>query len=131
MSLPTVTVVGTLVADPEVRFIQSGDAVASFTIAANSRKFNKDTQKYEDGDTTFLRASCWRQMAENVAETLTKGSRVIATGRLKQESWEKDGQKRSELKLDVEEIGPSLLFGASKKPKAEDPWAGSTNPSGW
>lgn len=119
--MTTQTFIGTLVRDPELRFAGTeGMAVANFTIAVNDRKYNSQTQQWEDGEPMFLDATVWRGMAENVTENLTKGSRVIAVGKLKQENWEKDGQKRSKLVLNVEEVGPSLKFAA--KPKT-DPWA--------
>lgn len=121
MDLPVISGAGTLTRDPEVRFIANGDAVVSVDIAMNARKYNKDTQKYEDGEPTFLKGSCWRQMAENVAESLRKGSRVVFVGKLKQENWEQDGNKRSTLKVEIDEIGPSLKFGAKK---SADPWGG-------
>lgn len=108
--LPQVTVIGTLVADPELRFTPSGAAVVNFTIAANSRRLNKDTQEWEDGDATFLRCNLWRDAAENVAESLNRGGRVIATGALKQREYEKDGEKRTVYELEVDEVGPSLKW---------------------
>lgn len=117
MSLPIVTVIGTVTAQPELKFIPSGKAVANFSIAANSRRKNKDTGEWEDGDTTFLRANVWGEYAENIAETLEKGSRVIATGQLKQRSWEKEGNKQTSFELEVEEIGPSLRYATAKVTK--------------
>lgn len=108
--LPAVTVIGTLTADPELRFTPSGAAVTNFTIAANSRKLNRDTGEWEDGDATFLRCNLWRDAAENVAESLTRGARVIATGALKQREYEKDGEKRTVYELEVDEVGPSLRW---------------------
>jgi len=103
-----ITVIGNLTADPEVRFTPSGAAVANFTIASTPRTFDKNSNEWKDGDTLFLRSSIWREAAENVAESLTKGARVIAQGRLKQRSYEKDGQTRKVVELEVDEIGPSL-----------------------
>lgn len=132
MSLPHITVTGTLVGDPELKFVGTdGVAVSKFTVASNDRKFNRETKQWENGESTFLDCTAWKQLAEGIAENLTKGSRVVLTGKLKQESWEKDGQKRSKLKVDVEDIGASLLF-AQKKPanvKADDPWGSA--PGGW
>ena len=108
--LPQTTVIGTLTSDPQIRVLPSGSSVANFTIACNDRKYNKETQQYEDGDTTFLRGSIWKQYAENVTESLRKGDKVIAVGRLRQRDYEKDGQKRTSFELDVEEIGPTLRF---------------------
>lgn len=125
-----ITIVGNLTADPELKFTQSGAAVVNFTIASTPRTFNKDTKQYEDGEALFLRCSLWREAAENVAESLTRGSRVIATGKLQARSYEKDGSKRTSYELAVDEIGPSLRFAVAKpekagreKPKSEpDPW---------
>ena len=102
-----------------MRFTQSGAAVASFTIASTPRAFDKAANEFKDGDPLFLRCSIWRQAAENAAESLTRGMRVIATGVLKQRSYEKDGQKRTVVELDVEEIGPSLKYATAKIVKAE------------
>jgi single-strand DNA-binding protein len=118
-----ITVVGNLTADPELRFTASGAAVASFTVASTPRTFDKGANEWKDGEALFLRCSAWRQLAENVAESLTKGTRVIAQGRLQQRSYEKDGQKRTVIELEVDEIGPSLRF-AKPKP-ADDGWGGS------
>lgn len=134
MSLPSVTVVGTLTADPELRFTNSGKAVAAVNIATNSRRKNPDTGQYEDGDATFLRGNIWGKYAENVAESLTKGTKVIATGQLKQRSWEKDGQKRTVMELEVEDIGPTLRFTSAAltgdKPKAVS-WGAATDTPDW
>jgi single-strand DNA-binding protein len=109
--LPAVTVIGTLVADPELRFTPAGAAVVNFTIAANSRRLNKDSGEWEDGDATFLRCNLWRDAAENVAESLTKGARVLATGALKQRDYEtREGEKRTVMELEVDEVGPSLRW---------------------
>lgn len=131
MSLPQVRAEGTLVADIDLRFV--GDhAVANFTIACNARKFNKDTNKWEDGAVTYLDCAVWKQAAENAAENLTKGSRVLVFGQLKQENWEsKEGQKRSKLKLEVEEIGSSLKFAQSGPKKAQDPWTAPSASPDW
>jgi len=110
-----ITIVGNLTDDPELRFTPSGAAVANFTIASTPRTFDKTTNAWKDGDALFLRASIWRQYAENTAETLTKGARVIATGRLKQRSYEdREGVKRTVVELDVEEIGPALKYATAK-----------------
>lgn len=105
---------GNLTADPELRFTQSGVAVASFTVANTARTFNKDTNEWEDGDTIFMRCSVWRQLAENVAESLQKGHRVMVTGRLTQREYEKDGQKRIAIDLQVEEVAASLKMATVK-----------------
>jgi single-strand DNA-binding protein len=106
-----ITIVGNLTADPELRYTQGGLAVANFTIASTPRVFDKTRNEYVDGEALFLRASCWRDFAEHVAGSLTKGSRVIATGRLKQRSYDdRDGNKRTAIELEVDEIGPSLRY---------------------
>lgn len=104
-----ITVVGNLVDDPELRFTAAGIAVANFRIASTPRTFNKNSNSWEDGDSLFLSCSIWRQYAENVAESLTKGMRVIVVGRLKQRSYETNaGEKRTVIEIDVEDIGPAL-----------------------
>jgi single-strand DNA-binding protein len=142
-----ITVVGNLVEDPELRFTPSGAAVAAFRIASTPSRFNKDTSKWEDGDSLFLRCSVWRQAAENVAESLQRGMRVIVQGRLKQREWEtKEGEKRTSYEIDVDEVGPSLKFATAKVVKtqrgsgggfsggggqaADDPWASATPAAG-
>ncbi|HXD28565.1 MAG TPA: single-stranded DNA-binding protein [Arthrobacter sp.] len=110
-----ITVIGNLTADPELRFTPSGSAVANFTIASTPRTFDRQTNEWKDGETLFLRASVWREAAENVAETLTKGMRVVAQGRLKSRSFEtKEGEKRTVMELEVDEIGPSLRYASAK-----------------
>ena len=110
-----ITVVGNLTADPELRFTPSGAAVASFTIASTPRTFDRNANEWKDGEALFLRCSIWRQAAENVAESLTRGMRVVAQGRLKQRSYEtREGEKRTVIELDVEEIGPSLKYASAK-----------------
>lgn len=111
-----ITVIGNLTSDPELRFTPSGSAVANFTIASTPRTFDKNSNEWKDGETLFLRSSVWREAAENVAETLAKGMRVIAQGRLKSRSYEdkKDGQKRTVIELEVDEIGPSLTYASAK-----------------
>ncbi len=105
-----ITVVGRLTADPELRFVNSGSAVASFTVAHNSRKFNKDTKEWEDTEATFYRCSVWGHGAENVAETLRKGTPVIVTGVYGSRSWESNGEKKTAQELKVESIGLNLMF---------------------
>jgi single-strand DNA-binding protein len=131
-----ITVVGNLTGDPELRFTPSGAAVANFTIASTPRNFDKQSKEWKDGDTLFLNCSIWRQAAENVAESLQKGMRVVAQGRLKQRSYEtREGEKRTVVELDVEEVGPSLKYAAAKVTRVtrgggsggfgggDDPWA--------
>jgi single-strand DNA-binding protein len=114
-----ITVVGNLTNDPELRFTPSGAAVAGFTVASTPRTFDKDSNQWKDGDPLFLRCSVWRQYAENVAESLTKGMQVIVQGRLKQRSYEtREGEKRTVVELDVDEIGPCLKFATAKVSKA-------------
>ena len=135
----TVTVTGNLTGDPELRFTPNGQAVASFTVASTTRVLDRNTNEWKDGDTLFLRCSVWRQYAENVAESLTKGTRVIVTGRLKQRSYEtKEGEKRSVVEMDVDDVGPVLRNATAKVTRvarsenggstasaapADDPWA--------
>ncbi|MGI8702107.1 MAG: single-stranded DNA-binding protein [Nocardioidaceae bacterium] len=144
----TITVVGNLTDDPDLRFTPSGAAVANFTVASTPRFFDKQTNEWKDGDALFLRCSIWRQAAENVAESLHRGTRVIVSGRLKQRSYEtREGEKRTVVELDVDEVGPSLKYATAKTTKtsrsggqgspgdgasnAADPWAtGSGSPSG-
>ena len=110
-----VTVVGNMTNDPELRFTPSGAAVASFTIATNSRYLDKTTNEWKDGDPTYLRCSVWRQYAENVAESLTKGTRVIVSGKLKQRSYEtREGEKRTVMEVEVEDVGPALRYATAK-----------------
>jgi len=142
-----ITVVGNLTSDPELRYTQAGLAVANFTIASTPRNFDRASNDWKDGEALFLRASVWREFAEHVAGSLTKGSRVIATGRLKQRSYEtKEGEKRTSIELEVDEIGPSLRYataqvtraassrdsgggaprgGGNQQVAAEEPWAAS------
>ncbi len=134
MNETIITIVGNLTADPELRFTPSGAAVANFTIASTPRI--KDGDTWKDGQTLFLNCSLWREAAENAVESLTRGCRVIASGRLKQRSFEtRDGEKRTVVELDVDEIGPSLRSARAKVEKtsskqqkpaapaaADDPW---------
>ncbi|MWV59332.1 single-stranded DNA-binding protein [Rathayibacter sp. VKM Ac-2754] len=114
-----ITVVGNLTADPELRYTQGGLAVANFTIASTPRTFDRQANDWKDGEALFLRASVWREFAENVAGTLTKGSRVVATGRLKQRSYEtKEGEKRTSIELEIDEIGPSLRYATAQVTRA-------------
>lgn len=134
-----ITVVGNLTADPELRYTQNGLAVANFTIASTPRTFDRASGEWKDGEALFLRASVWREFAEHVAGSLTKGSRVIAQGRLKQRSYEtKEGEKRTTVELEVDEIGPSLRYATAQVTRqsrnagaantgggTEEPWAPS------
>jgi single-strand DNA-binding protein len=110
-----ITVVGNLTSDPELRYTQNGLAVANFTIASTPRNFDRQANEWKDGEALFLRASVWRDFAEHVAGSLAKGSRVIATGRLKQRSYEtREGEKRTAMELEVDEIGPSLRYATAQ-----------------
>jgi single-strand DNA-binding protein len=110
-----ITVVGNLTGDPELRFTPSGAAVANFTIASTPRTFDRNTNEWKEGSTLFLRCSIWREAAENVAESLVKGTRVVAQGRLVQRDYDtREGEKRSVIELQVDEIGPSLRFASAK-----------------
>ncbi|SDP33521.1 single-strand binding protein [Nakamurella panacisegetis] len=110
-----ITVVGNLTGDPELRFVASGAAVCNFTVASTARTFDRVKNEWVDGEALFLRCNLWRQQAENVAESVTRGSRVIVTGRLKQRSFQtKEGEKRTVVELEVDEIGPSLRYATAK-----------------
>jgi len=109
-----ITVVGNLTGDPELRFIQSGAAVVNFTVASTPRTFDRQSNEWKDGETLFMRCSLWREAAENVAESLTKGTRVIVTGRLVSRSWEANGEKRTVTEMQVDEVGPSLRYATAK-----------------
>ncbi len=126
-----ITVVGNLTADPELRFTPSGAAVASFTIASTPRQFDRNSNEWKDGEALFLRCSIWRQAAENVAETLQRGMRVVAQGRLKQRSFEtREGEKRTVVELDVDEIGPSLRYATAKVNRTQRGSTGGFGSSG-
>ena len=145
-----ITVIGNLTADPELRFTPSGAAVANFTVASTPRTFDRQTNDWKDGETLFMRCSVWRDAAENVAESLNRGTRVIVSGRLKSRSYEtKEGEKRTVVELEVDEVGPSLRYATAKVNKVsrgsggggyggggsggggpvDDPW-GSAPPAG-
>jgi len=114
-----ITVVGNLVDDPELRFTPSGAAVANFRIASTPRTFDRQANEWKDGDALFLSCSVWRQAAENVAESLTKGMRVVVQGRLRQRSYEdREGQRRTVVELEVDEVGPSLRYATAKVTRA-------------
>lgn len=140
-----ITIVGNLTSDPELRFTPSGQAVANFTVASTSRMLDRQTNEWRDGDTTFIRCSVWRQYAENVAESLTKGTRVVVTGRLKVRQYEtREGGKGTSVECDVDEVGPVLRYATAKvnkvsrsegfrqggeglsrrdQPRSSDPWS--------
>lgn len=122
-----ITVVGNLTADPELRYQTSGTPVANFTVASTPRSYDKDRAEWVDGEALFMRCSVWRQHAENVAESLRRGHRVVVSGRLKQRSFEKDGQKRSVIELEVDEIGPALKYATAAVTKTTS----GDNPGGF
>jgi single-strand DNA-binding protein len=113
-----ITVIGNLTDDPELRFTPSGAAVAKFRVASTPRYMDRSTNEWKDGEPLFLACTVWRQAAENVAESLVRGSRVIVSGRLKQRSYEtREGEKRTVIELEVDEIGPSLRYATAKVQK--------------
>ncbi|MGO1607936.1 MAG: single-stranded DNA-binding protein [Brevibacterium yomogidense] len=115
-----ITVVGNVTADPELRFTANGAAVANFTVASTPRTFDRQTSEWRDGETLFLRCSAWREMAENVAETLSRGTRVVAQGRLRSRTFDtKEGERRTVFELDVDEVGPSLRYASANVTKNE------------
>jgi single-strand DNA-binding protein len=127
-----ITVVGNLTADPELRYTQNGVAVANFTIASTPRTFDRASNEWKDGEALFLRASVWREFAEHVASSLSKGSRVVATGRLRQRSFEtKEGEKRTSIELEVDEIGPSLRYATAAVTRAPGSAAAAGGNTEW
>lgn len=115
-----ITVIGNLTGDPELRFTPSGAAVANFTVASTPRQFDRQSNEWKDGETLFMRCSVWRDAAENVAESLQRGARVIVSGRLKSRSYEtKEGEKRTVIEMDVDEVGPSLRYATAKVNKTQ------------
>lgn len=135
MTDTTLTIIGNLTADPDLRFTASGTPVANFTIASTPRTFDKAANEWKDGEALFMRCSLWKQAAENAAESLRRGTRVIATGRLKQRSYEtREGEKRTVIELEIDEIGASLRYAAGGEKRAAaktsdtapDPWAAKT-----
>jgi len=126
-----ITVIGNLTDDPELRFTQSGAAVAKFRLASTPRSLDKSTGEWKDGEALFLACTVWRQVAENVAESLQRGSRVIVSGRLRQRSYEtKEGEKRTVIELEVDEIGPSLRYATAKVQKMSRTGGGGFGGSG-
>ena len=115
-----ITVIGNITGDPELRFTPSGAAVANFTVASTPRQFDRQSNEWKDGETLFMRCSVWRDAAENVAESLQRGTRVIVTGRLKSRSYEtKEGEKRTVIEMEVDEVGPSLRYASAKVTKTQ------------
>lgn len=149
----TITLIGNTTNDVELRYISSGAAVATFTVASTPKSFDKRSNEWKDGETLFMRCNAWREQAESVAESITKGMRVVVVGRLTSRSWEdKEGQKRTVVELEADEVSPSLRYatakvtrtqraannqgggGNSNQPAAQpDPWAspGASNAGGW
>ena len=125
-----ITVVGNLTGDPELRFISSGAAVVNFTVASTPRTFDRQANEWKDGDTLFMRCSLWREAAENVAESLTKGMRVIVSGRLVSRSWEANGEKRTVTEMQVDEVGPSLRYATAKVTRTQRSGGGGGGFSG-
>lgn len=127
-----VTLIGNLTADPELRFTPSGAAVASFTVASTPRNFDRQTNEWRDGETLFMRCSVWRDAAENAAESLEKGMRVIVQGRMQSRSWEdkETGQRRTAVEMQVDEVGPSLRYATAKVTKASRGGGGGFNSGG-
>jgi single-strand DNA-binding protein len=138
----TITVVGNLTAEPELRYTPTGVAVAALRVAASRRAYDQDSGQWKDAGTLFLSCTAWRQLAEHAAESLTKGSRVIVTGRLRQREYEaSDGTKRTVYEVDADDVGPSLRWATAKVAKATrervphpadtgDPWASAPKPAG-
>ena len=127
-----ITVVGNLTADPELRFTPSGAAVANFTVASTPRTFDRQTNEWKDAETLFMRCSVWREAAENAAESLTRGTRVVVSGRLVSRSWEdkETGQKRTVMEMQVDEVGPSLRYATAKVTKTQRGGGGGQG-GGW
>jgi len=126
-----ITIIGNTTAPAELRFTPSGAAVANFTVASTPRTFDKNSNEWKDGTTLFMRCSAWRELAENVAETLAQqGMRVIVSGRLTQREYEKDGQKRTVIELEVDEIGPSLKYATAKVTRTQRKDGGGFNGGG-
>ena len=127
-----ITVVGNLTADPELRFTPSGAAVANFTVASTPRTFDRQSNEWKDGETLFLRCSIWREAAESVAESLTKGTRVIVTGRLVSRSYQdREGQNRTVFEVQVDEVGPSLRYATAKVTRTQRSGGGSFGGGGF
>jgi single-strand DNA-binding protein len=115
-----ITIIGNITGDPELRFTPSGAAVANFTVASTPRAFDRQSNEWKDGETLFMRCSVWRDAAENVAESLNRGTRVIVSGRLKSRSYEtKEGEKRTVIEMEVDEVGPSLRYASAKVTKTQ------------
>jgi len=128
----TITIVGNLTGDPELRFTPSGAAVANFTVASTPRTFDRVSNEWKDGEAMFLNCSVWRQVAENVAESLTKGMRVIVQGRLKSRSYEtQSGERRTVFEVEVDEVGPALRYATAKVARNPSQGGGQSGSAGW
>ena len=128
-----ITVIGNLTADPNLRFISSGAAVVDFTVASTPRSFDRQSGQWKDGETLFLRCTAWREYAENIADSLSKGMRVIVQGRLTQSSYEREGQRRTSYELQVEEVGPALRYAkaqVTRTPRQEGGYSGGGSGGG-
>jgi single-strand DNA-binding protein len=125
-----ITIIGNITADPELRFTPSGAAVANFTVASTPRTFDKNSNEWKDGETLFMRCAVWRDAAENVAESLQRGTRVLVSGRLKSRSYDKEGQKHTVVEMDVDEVGPSLKYATAKVNKTQRGGGGGFNSGG-
>ena len=127
-----ITVIGNLVADPELRFTSTGQAVVNFRVASTPRFFDRQSNEWKDGEALFLSCSAWRQYAENVSESLTKGMRVIVVGRLRQRSWDtKEGEKRTVFEVEVDEVGPALRSATAKVSRVDRPGDASGRNGSW
>lgn len=134
-----ISIVGNVTSDPETRFLLSGVAVSNFTVAVSQRQYDKDRKEWVDGDAMFLRVSAFRDLAENIANSVSRGQRVIVSGKLKSRSFEKDGEKRTVFEVEADEVGPSLRFataqvtksGGGGKVSAGDPWSQAPQSGGF
>ena len=115
---PTITIIGTVASEPDLKYLASGAAVTNFSVASTPRSLDKASNEWKDGETMWVRCAVWRDAAENVAESLVKGTRVIVQGRLKVRSYEKDGVTRTNIEMDVDEVGPTLRWATAKVTKA-------------
>ncbi len=127
-----ITLIGNLTADPELRFTPSGHAVATFTVASTPRTLDRQTNEWKDGEALFVRCEVWRQYAENVTESLTKGMRVVVTGRLRNRAYETtSGEKKTSLELEIDEVGPALRYATAKVTRTQSQGGGQGGGGGW
>ncbi|WP_274916554.1 single-stranded DNA-binding protein [Streptomyces sp. WZ-12] len=127
-----ITIIGNLTADPEIRFTPSGAALAKFTVASTPRTYDKNSGQWTDGTAAFFRCAAWRQLAEHIADSLTKGSRVVLSGRIRQHNWQTpEGENRSMLAVEVDDIGPSLQFATATVQRAQRSNPAPTNSNPW